>query len=116
MKIYKIYRRFENDYETDIQYKKTIHTATQYFNDLVRKYIKETEFVNEDYFKDEIRNLKKEIKEFYSCRKIVCKKYPVLMYKEVNTLIDRICFFYPSKEGWRIGHYEIVLEEIEILD
>ena len=119
MKIYKVCRKFESDYETDIKFFKSTRTATQYFNNLIRQYIKESFIVNEDYFEEEITNLRKDIKEFYSHRKIVCRKYPVLMYEDVDILVCRIPYLYPiSSTGmdWDIGNYDIVIEEIELLD
>jgi hypothetical protein len=119
MIIYKVCRKFESDYETDIKFFKSTRTATQYFNNLIRQYIKESEIVNEDYFEEEITNLRKDIKEFYSHRKIVCRKYPVLIYEDVGTLVCKISYLYPiSSTGmdWDIGNYYIVIEEIELLD
>ena len=119
MKIYKVCRKFETDYECDIKFFKNTHSATQYFNNLIRQYIKGSFIVNEDYFEEEITNLRKVIKEFYSHRKIVCRKYPILMYEDVDILVCRIPYLYPiSSTGmdWDIGNYDIVIEKVELLD
>ena len=119
MIIYKVCRKFESDYETDIKFFKSTRTATQYFNNLIRQYIKESFIVNEDYFEEEITNLREDIKEFYSHRKIVCRKYPILMYEDVYILVCRIPYLYPNSNAemdWDIGNYDIVIEEIELLD
>ena len=119
MIIYKVCRKFESDYETDIKFFKSTRTAIQYFNNLIRQYIKESEIVNRDYFEEEITNLRKDIKEFYLHRKIVCRKYPVLMYEDVGILVCRIPYLYPTSSTgmeWDIGNYVIVIEEIELLD
>ena len=119
MIIYKVCRKFKSDYETDIKFFKGTRTATQYFNNLIRQYIKESVVVNKDYFEEEITDLRDVIKEFYSHRKIVCRKYPVLMYEDVGILVCRISYLYPitsAGQDWSIGYYNIVIEEIELLD
>ena len=113
MIIYKVCRKFELDYETDIKFFKSAHTATQYFNNLIRRYIKELEVVNRDYFEEEIAELREDIEQFYLHRKIICRKYPVLMYEDVGILVCRIPYFYPTSN---LKYDHIAIEEIELLD
>ena len=113
MIIYKVCRKFELDYETDIKFFKSVRTATQYFNNLIRRYIKELEVVNRDCFKEEIAELREDIDQFYLRRKIVCRKYPVLMYEDVGVLACRIPYLCSTSS---VGYDHIVIEEIKLLD
>lgn len=110
MKIYRIWSECMMGFEDNVQYRKNIHTATQCFNDLVRKLIKETDFVDEEDFQEEIQYLRESIEEFHPEREIICRKYPVLMYKEGNKIVAR-CYKYNEGDAER---YEVVLQEIEI--
>lgn len=119
MKIYKVYREFEMNCESDVQYMKNINGAIQYFNDLTRKYIKETDYIDKEYFEEAIEDLRNGIKEFYTDREIVCRKYPLLMYKEKDKLVAQICFWSKCSyefDEWDIEEYKIVLEKIKVLD
>lgn len=117
MKIYRIWSECMMGFENNVQYRKNIGTATQCFNDLVRKLIKETDFVDEEDFQEKIQYLRESIEEFHPEREIICRKYPVLMYKEGNKIVARIYFWQKTSyeyNEWDVERYEAVLQEIEI--
>ena len=112
MKIYKVYSQCMMGFESDIEYKKSIDKATQYFNDLIRKTLKEVEIVDKDDFSDSIE-------KWHEDCEVICRKYPLLIYKQGSkkiVVIDywaRTSYEYPEYD---IESEQIVLEEIELLE
>lgn len=119
MKIYRVYSRCMMGFEGDIEYKKNINKATQYFNDLIRKTIKEVDVVDKDYFIDGLVNFRENIENWHKDCEIICRKYPVLIYKRGNKTVAVIDYWekvsYEYNE-YDIGSEQIILEEIEILE
>ena len=115
MKVYKIYSECMMGFEGDIEYKKSINKATKYFNDLIRKNLKEVEIVDKDDFGDAVSVFR----EWHEDCEIICRKYPLLIYKQNNKKIAVISYWarvsYEYQE-YDIENVKIVLEEIEILD
>ena len=79
MKIYKIYTQYKMGFEEDIEYKKSINKATQYFNNLIRKTLKEVEVVDKDDFSDNIAEFRENIENWHKDCEIICRKYPILI-------------------------------------
>lgn len=119
MKIYKVYSQCRMGFESDIEYKKSIDKATQYFNDLIRKTLKEVEIVDKDDFSDSIAHFKENIEKWHEDCEVICRKYPLLIYKQGSkkiVVIDywaRTSYEYPEYD---IESEQIVLEEIELLE
>lgn len=119
MKIYKIYSECMMGFEGDIEYKKSINKATQYFNDLIRKTLKEVDVVDEDDFSDSIANFKGNIENWHEDCEVICRKYPLLIYKQGNKKIAVIDYWARASyeyQEYDIESEQIILEEIEILD
>ena len=60
-------------FESDTEYKKSIDKATQYFNDLIRKTIKEVNIADKDDFSDNISNFKENIENCYKDCEVICR-------------------------------------------
>ena len=119
MKIYKIYNECMMGFERNIEYKKSIDTATQYFNDLIRKTLKEFEIVDKYDFSDSIANFKDNIENYYKDCEVICRKYPLLIYKQGNKKIAVIDYWARTSyeyQEYDIESEQIVLEEIELLE
>lgn len=106
-------------FEGDIEYKKSINTATQYFNNLIRKTLKEVEVVDKDDFSDSIAEFRENIENWHTDCEIICRKYPILIYKDKNETIAVIDYW--SKTSYEYNEYDIeseqiILEEINIVD
>ncbi|MDC0802720.1 hypothetical protein POG14_11030 [Clostridium paraputrificum] len=119
IRIYKIYSQCQMGFEGDIEYKKSINTATQYFNNLIRKTLKEVEVVDKDDFSDNIAEFRENIENWHKDREIICRKYPILIYKDKNKTIAVIDYW--SKTSYEYNEYDIeseqiILEEINIVD
>ena len=119
MKIYRVYSQCMMGFEGDIEYKKSINKATQYFNDLIRKTIKEVDVVDKDYFIDDLVNFRENIENWHKDCEIICRKYPVLIYKHGNKTVAVIDYW--EKVSYEYNEYDIkseqiILEEIEILE
>ena len=119
MKIYKIYTECQMGFEGDIEYKKSINKATQYFNNLIRKTLKEVEVVNKDDFSNNVAEFRDNIENWHKDCKIICRKYPILIYKKKNKTIAVVDHW--EKVSYEYNEYDIeseqiILEEIEILE
>lgn len=117
MKIYKVYSQCMMGFESDTEYKKSIDKATQCFNDLIRKTIKEVNIVDKDDFSDSISNFKENIESCYKDCEVICRKYPLLIYKQENKKIAVIDYW--TRASYEYQEYDIesehiILEEIEI--
>ena len=119
MKIYKVYSQCMMGFESDTGYKKSIDKATQYFNDLIRKTLKEVDIVDKDDFSDSIANFKDNIENWHKDCEVICRKYPLLIYKQDNKKIAVIDYW--ARTSYEYQEYDIesehvILEEIEILE
>ena len=119
MKIYKVYSECMMGFQGNIGYKKSINKATQYFNDLIRKTIKEVEIVDKYDFSEGIANFKENIENWHKDCEIICRKYPLLIYKQGNKTIAVIDYWARTSyeyQEYDIESEQVILEEIEILD
>lgn len=119
MKIYKVYSQCMMGFEGDTEYKKSIDKATQYFNDLIRKTLKEVNIIDKDDFSDSIANFKDNIENCYKDCEVICRKYPLLIYKQCNKKIAVIDYWTRTSyeyQEYNIESEQIVLEEIELLE
>ena len=119
MKIYRIYSECRMGFDSNVKYKKDINSATQCFNDLIRKFLKEVDVVDKDDFSENITEFRDHIKNWNEDYEIICRKYPLLIYKSKNKTIAVIDYFiktFCEYEEYDITSENIVLEEIEILD
>ena len=119
MKIYKVYSQCMMGFESDTEYKKSIDKATQYFNDLIRKTIKEVNIVDKDDFSDSIANFKDNIENYYKDCEVIWRKYSLLIYKKKKKKIAVIDYW--TRASYEYHEYDIeseqiVLEEIELLE
>lgn len=119
MKIYKVYSQCMMGFEGDTEYKKSIDKATQYFNDLIRKTLREVDIIDKDDFSDSIANFKDNIENCYKDCKVICRKYPLLIYQQGNKKIAVIDYLRRTSyeyQEYGIESELIVLEEIELLE
>lgn len=119
MRIYKIYANCPMGFESDVEYKKNYNKAIQSFNNLIRKTLKEVEVVDRDDFGDRIADFRENIENWHKDCEIICRKYPLLVYKKGNKTIASIDYW--SRTSYEYQEYdieseEVVLEEIEILE
>ncbi|NME65670.1 hypothetical protein HF846_13805 [Clostridium cadaveris] len=117
IRIYKIYSQCQMGFEGDIDYKKSINKAIQCFNDLIRKTLKEVNAVDKDVFSDNITEFREDIEYLHENREIICRKYPLLIYKEKNKTIAIVNYW--TKVSYEYNEYDIeqiILEEIDIVD
>lgn len=106
-------------FEGDIEYKKSINKATQYFNNLIRKTLKEVEVVDKDDFSNNIAEFRDNIENRDQNCEIICRKYPLLIYKQGNKIIALIDYWARTSyeyQEYDIEHEKVILEEIEIVD
>lgn len=113
MKAYKIYTESEYGFEEDVSYSNNYNKAIQKFNNLVRQTISEVTLIDKEDFSDEIQYFK----EYESNCEIICRSYPVLIYKRNDKIIAVIMY-------WNLTNYEyqehdicshnVILEEINI--
>lgn len=119
MKIYKVYSQCMMGFEGDTEYKKSIDKATQYFNDLIRKTLREVDIIDKDDFSDSIANFKDNIENCYKDCEVICRKYPLLIYQQGNKKIAVIDYWRRTSyeyQEYGIESEQIVLEEIELLE
>ena len=119
MKIYRIYSQCMMGFEGDVEYKKNINNAIQCFNDLIRRTIKEVDIVDKDYFSNGIAEFRENIENWHKDCEIICRKYPILIYRKDNKMIAVIDHW--EKASYEYNEYDIetekiILEEIEIID
>lgn len=119
MKIYRIYSQCMMGFDEDVKYKKNINSAIKYFNDLIRKTIKEVDIIDRDDFSNSVAELRENIENWNKDCKIICRKYPILIYKKENKTIATIDYW--RKVSYEYNEYDIeteaiVLEEIELID
>lgn len=119
MKIYRIYTQCMMGFDGDVEYKKDINNATQYFNNLIRKTLKEVTIIDKDDFSSSVEEFKKDIENWHKDYEIICRKYPLLIYKKKNKTIAIINHW--TKASYEYNEYDIetekiLLEEIEIID
>ena len=106
-------------FEGDILYKKSFNKAVQSFNDLIRKTLREVDVVDRDYFSDGVASFRESIENFHEDCEIICRKYPVLIYRKDNKMIGIVDHW--MKASYEYNEYDIeteriVLEEIEVVD
>lgn len=119
MKIYRIYSQCMMGFEGDVEYKKNINNAIQYFNNLIRRTIKEVDIVDKDYFSNGVAEFRENIENWHKDCEIICRKYPLLIYKKKNKTIAVIDHW--EKASYEYNEYDIetekiILEEIKIID
>ncbi|QEZ68012.1 hypothetical protein D4A35_03320 [Paraclostridium bifermentans] len=131
MKGYKIYEELRWGGESsETKHSVNYGKAIQIFNDFIKKATKENkeDLVNEEDFREEIVDLrehqrfnKKLYKDGSRDFEIICRKYPVLIYKynKTNKMVANVYFW--ERTSYEYQEYDIesqtfILEEIEIIE
>ena len=131
MKGYKIYEELRWGGESsETKHSVNYSKAIQIFNDLIKKAIKENkeDLVDKEDFGQEILDLrenqkfdKKLYKDGSRDFEIICRKYPLIIYKynKTNKMVANIHFW--ERTSYEYQEYDIesqtfILEEIEIVE
>ena len=117
MRAFKIYKRNIIGFEYEISYAYKYDKAIQVFNNYIRKEYREAGkyVVDRIAFSEEIRKFR----EYNKDLKLICRTYPLIIYKNSKKLIARIPQW--VKTSWEYNEYDIledsiILEEVELLD
>lgn len=120
MRIFKIYSAGEYGFEENVKYCSNYNKSIQLFNDLIRKELKSigNSIIDKEYWGEEIQEFKDSIEGYDEDKEIICRSYPVIIYKTKSSKI--VCNIpYSARTSYEYDEWDtysmsIIIDEIEV--